>query len=151
MGKLQLKEKDLKILKELKRDARQSTAEIGRKLAIPRVTVHERIQKLVSVGVIRKFTLEPDYSLLGRPVKAFVLLGYSPNPKLTQRQLIQELAKIEEVSEVSILAGDWDILLKVRAESIEALGKLVVDRIRGLAGVGKSVTMPALATEKEEL
>ncbi|MFH0961313.1 MAG: Lrp/AsnC family transcriptional regulator [archaeon] len=152
MAKLQpVKEKDLKILRELKKDARQSTAEIGRTLSIPRVTVHERIQRLASSGVIRKFTIEPDYALLGKPVKAFILLGYSPNQKFSQRQLIQALAKIDEVSEVSLLAGDWDILLKVRTESIDALGKLVVDQIRALPGVGKSVTMPALTTEKEEL
>lgn len=151
MEKLRIKDKDSRILKELKLDSRQSTAEIGRKLSIPRVTVHERIQRMVATGVIRRFTLEPNYALLGKPVKAFVLLSYSPNPKVSQRELAETLAKIEEVSEVSILAGDWDILLKVRAESIDSLGRLVVDRIRAIPGVGKSVTIPALATEKEEL
>ncbi len=151
MEKLKVKEKDAKILAELKKDARQSTAEIGRKLSIPRVTVHERIQRLVATGVVKRFTLEPDYALLGKPVKAFILVSYSTNAKNTQRQLALELSRISEVSEVSILAGDWDILVKVRSESIEALGRLVVDKIRSIPGVGKSVTMPALATEKEEL
>lgn len=146
-----LKEKDWKILKELRKDSRQSTADIGRRLSIPRVTVHERIQRMVKEGVIRKFTLEPDYAKLGKPVKAFVLVSYARNRRATQRQLAQELARLPGVAEVAILAGNWDLLVKVRVESVDALGKLVVDRIRNMPGVGKTATMPVLDTEREEI
>jgi Lrp/AsnC family leucine-responsive transcriptional regulator len=149
MGKID--GKNARILDELRKDSRQSTADISRRLSIPRVTVHERIMRMREEGIIKRFTVEPDYGLLGKPVKAFVLVGFAQNQKMTQRQLAEEIAKIEQVHEVAILAGDWDLLLKVRAESIEALGKLVVDRIRNLPGIGRTVTMPALATQKEEV
>ncbi len=138
-------ERDSAILKELLKDSRQSTAVIARKTGIPRVTVHERIQRFRKNGVIRRFTVEPDYALLGRPISAFILIAFSPSVGSNQRKLASEIASLDGVSEVSVLAGEWDLVVKARAESLKELGKFVVDRLRKLNGVGRTVTMPVLS------
>ncbi|MFH1448693.1 MAG: Lrp/AsnC family transcriptional regulator [Candidatus Micrarchaeota archaeon] len=143
-------EKNRLILRELKRNSRDSTAHISRRTHIPRVTVHERIRRMKEKGVIKRFTVMPDYRLIGLSTTAFVLVSYDPHSKPTQRQLAEKIAKIPNIYEVHILAGEWDMLLKVRAKSIEHVGKLVVDRLRETEGIGKTVTIPCFETIKEE-
>jgi len=145
-------ERDRSILAELAKDARQSTSDISRKTGIPRVTVHERIQRMKKNGVIKRFTIERDYALCGRPTTAFVLVGFAPTHDTTnQRQLAKEIAALDGVYSVHIIAGEWDILVKARAESLEKLGGLVIDRLRKLHGVAKTTTMTVLSGVKEEL
>ncbi|NJF24029.1 Lrp/AsnC family transcriptional regulator, partial [Thermococcus sp. GR5] len=57
----------------------------------------------------------------------------------------------EGVYEVHIIAGEWDLLIKVRAPSSEEVGKIVVDKLREIKGVGQTVTMVSFVTVKEEL
>jgi len=146
-----LDEKDERILEELRKDARMSTVDIARKTGLPRVTVHERIRKLKEKGVIKRFTVRLDHSKTGRPTTAFVLVSYDPHQEVTQRKLAEKLAKLEEVYEVHILAGEWDLLLKVRGESVEGIGKLVVDKLREIGGIGKTVTLTCFSSVKEEV
>ncbi|MBU1197186.1 Lrp/AsnC family transcriptional regulator [Candidatus Micrarchaeota archaeon] len=126
-----------------------STVEISGKTGIPRVTVHERMKKMLHAGVIRKFSVVPDYSKLGLNTTAFVLVGYVDSEN-SQRELAKKIGAMKEVYEVHILAGEWDLLLKVRGSSIEDIGGLVVDRIRKMDGVGRTETIPCFTTVKEE-
>lgn len=151
-----LDEKDGLILRELKQDARQSTTRIARRTRIPRVTVRERIQRLEEKGVIKRFTLVPDYSLLGRPTTAFVLVGYSPSPtasakeKNPKKKLCQGLARLDGVFELYSVSGEYDFLLKARCASMQELSGLA-DEIKALPGVSKTVVMPCFEALKEEL
>lgn len=146
-----LDEKDELILEELRKDARMSTVDIARKTGLPRVTVHERIKKLREKGVIKRFTVMVNNSKIGRPTTAFVLVSYDPHQEVTQRKLAEKLAKFDGVYEVHILAGDWDLLLKVRGDSVEGIGKLVVDKLREVGGIGRTVTLTCFSTVKEEI
>jgi len=92
-----LDEKDEKILDELKKGSRDSTADISRRTGIPRVTVHERIRRMLAKGIIRRFTVLPDYKKLGLNTTAFVLVSYDPHAKMTQRELAEKISKMPAV------------------------------------------------------
>lgn len=145
-----LDEKDLAILRELRKDARRSTKSIAKDLAIPRATVHERIKRMVDKGVVKGFTVVPDHAKLGEPVTAFILVSFVPNSGSGQRELADRIAALEGVHEVHLVSGEHDILLKVRGGSIEHIGALVIDKIRPLEGVGRTLTVACFATVKEE-
>ncbi|MCD6189402.1 MAG: Lrp/AsnC family transcriptional regulator [Thermococcus sp.] len=141
---------DLKLLKELKKNSRENIASLSKKLGIPRTTVHYRIKKLVNEGIIEKFTIKPNYKKLNLGTTAFILARYEPDSGLTQREVAKRIAQIEEVYEVHIIAGEWDLLIKVRAPSAEDIGKVVIDKLREIKGVGQTVTMVSFVTVKEE-
>lgn len=142
-------EKDEMILEELRKDGRQSTSRISRKLRIPRVTVHDRMQKMLKDGTISRIVAVPDYGKVGRPLTAFILMRYEPGT-VKQADVAKKIASLPGVTEVYILAGEWDLVAKVRGESLEVIGKMVVDRLREVGGIARSVTMPAFVTVKEE-
>ncbi|MDY6985414.1 MAG: Lrp/AsnC family transcriptional regulator [Candidatus Thermoplasmatota archaeon] len=143
--------KDLRIIEELKENGRESTTRIAGKLNMPRVTVHERIKRLVEERVIKRFTVQLDYHKLGLSTTAFVLVSFSSTTGKTQSELAEEIARIPNVFEVHIISGEWDLVVKARAGSVEELGDLVVNRLRLLKGVEKTISCFSFRGVKEEV
>jgi len=143
--------KDQRILEELKKNSRNSTKSIASNVKIPRVTVHDRIQKMLDKGIIKSFTTVVDYKKTGLPSKVFVFVSFLHNTNVSQRELAKRIAKIQGIYDVNIISGEYDLLLKVRGESLEKIGKLVVDKLRELKGVGKTLTCACFETVKEEV
>jgi len=145
----ELDETDREILDLLMVDASRSIAEIARELDMPRPTVQYRVQKMRERGVIKSIRAIPDYGKLGKPVTAFVLVNFLPNPDVSQRELAEKISKLAGVHEVHVISGEWDLILKVRASSMEELGRMVIDRLRGMKGVGHTVTCASFTAVKE--
>ena len=145
----ELDETDREILDVLMQDASRSIAEIARELDMPRPTVQYRVQKMRERGVIRAIKAIPDYAKLGRPVTAFILVNFLPNPAVSQRALAEQCATLAGVHEVHVISGEWDLLLKVRAGSMEELGRMVIDKLRAMKGVGHTMTCASFTPVKE--
>jgi DNA-binding Lrp family transcriptional regulator len=141
---------DRRLIKALQLDGRAPVASLARRLDVPRSTVQERLNRLSDDGVIRRFVPVLDHAKLGRPVTAHILASFMQGPGVSQRQVAQRLADIPGVHEVHLISGEWDILLKVHAESIEAIGDLVIDRIRDVPGIARTVTMTSFHVQTEE-
>jgi len=148
---IMIDKKDELILAELKKNARESTKTIAANIKVPRVTVHDRINKMIQKGIIKSYNVAIDYKKIGYPSEVFVFVSFLFNPDVSQRQLAKRIAKIPGVYEVHIISGEYDLLLKVRGRSLEDVGKLVVDKLRQLKGVGKTLTFACFETVKEEL
>lgn len=144
-----LDEKDTAILEELMKDSRKTTKAIARELEIPRATVHDRIVKMEQKKVITKYTAVPDYSQLGIGVSAFILVQFGPQEGLSQRETAEEISELKGICEVHMISGEYDMLLKVRGSSMEDIGKLVIDRLREVKGVSRTLTCAVFTTIKE--
>ena len=142
--------KDELIISQLKKNSRTSTKTIAATINIPRVTVHDRIQKMIRNGIIRSFNVSIDYKKIGFSTEVFIFVSFLPNPDVSQRQLAHQIGNLPGVYEVHIISGEYDLLLKVRGTSLEDIGKLVVDKLRQLKGVGKTLTFACFETVKEE-
>jgi DNA-binding Lrp family transcriptional regulator len=147
---IMIDEKDEMIITELKKNARNSTKSIAKNIHIPRVTVHDRIQKMVQQGIIKAFNVSIDYKKIGYPTKVFIFISFLPNLDVSQRQLANRIAHLPGVYEVHIISGEYDLLLKVRGKTLEDIGTLVVDKLRDLKGVGRTLTFACFETVKEE-
>jgi Lrp/AsnC family leucine-responsive transcriptional regulator len=145
----QIDPKDSLILSELLRDCSRPIAEISFDVGLPRTTVQERIRRLVQNGVIKRFTVQTDYSKLGKPVTAFILISFSVGTGVSQREAAQKIAEIPDISEVHVISGDWDIIAKARGESIQSIGELVLDKIRNVQGVERTLTCASFVAIKE--
>lgn len=142
-------EKDEAILDELMKDSRKTTKAIARELDIPRATVHDRIVKMEQKKVISRYTAVPDYSQLGIGVTAFILVQFSPQEGMSQRETAEEISDLKGIFEVHMISGEYDMLLKVRGSSMEEIGKLVIDKLREVKGVARTLTCACFTTVKE--
>lgn len=146
---MELDDKDRLILQALRDDAGQKTVQLAKRLGMPRTTVHERIVRMQEEGVIRKTTVLVDPKSVGEDVTAFIWVAFE-HGATDQRTLAHKIARIPGVFEVFVVTGEWDILAKVRGESLEAIGRMVIDKLREIPGVGRSMTTASFETIKEE-
>lgn len=149
-------ERDLEILRILQEDAKASAREISRRMGSPITTVYSRIKRLEDSGVIKGYKPVLDAAKLGRPTTAFILASITyrtpgVEEPLDQRLIAREVARFLEVQEVHIITGDWDILIKVKERDVAAIGRFVVDKLRTVRGIEKTLTCMVFDTAKESL
>jgi len=58
-----------------------------------------------------------------------------------EKEVFDEMGKIEEIVDLHPLFGEYDIIAKIKAESHEAIATVVVDKIRSIPGVVDTRTM----------
>lgn len=152
MAKHNLDQVDVEILKTLSKDAKLTTKELARRLQSPVSTIFSRVRRLEKEGVIKRYVAILDPKKFGKETVAFVLVSFSTQGQnsVSQRDVAKRIAEFPEVQEAHIITGDWDILLKVRVSTVEELGNFVVDKLRSVKGISKTVTSLVLSTEKEE-
>ncbi len=137
-------EKDYNILQMLKKNAKLTNKEIARKLMVPLTTVHNRIKKLEKSGSIKNYTVVLDDKKLGS-ISAYVLLTVDYNmlkeKKLSQYQLASKIRNHGCVEQASMVTGEHDILLKIRAKNMDELDNFVTKYLRNVEGVRRTETM----------
>ncbi|MAF89594.1 MAG: Lrp/AsnC ligand binding domain-containing protein [archaeon] len=74
-------------------------------------------------------------------VSAFILIMSKTG---TERSVIRELSKLEEVVDVSVVYGDYDIIAKIESETLEGLNSVILDKIRALDEVSNTSTLIAV-------
>lgn len=131
------------------KDSRKTTKSIAKDLGIPRATAHDRILRMEQRGTIKRYTAVPDYSQLGLGVTSFVLVQFEPEKGVSQRDTAEEIASMHGIFEVHMISGEYDMLLKLRGASMEEIGKLVIDRLREVKGVARTLTCACFTTVKE--
>jgi Lrp/AsnC family leucine-responsive transcriptional regulator len=143
-----LDKKDLALIEELKGDAKLSEQKLARKTGIPMTTVHNRLRKLRGLGVIKSYTIRLDYAKLGRPLVAYVLVKAMPG--VDQKKLLERISKAPQMSEASMVAGEFDIIFKARTASIKELNDVIVRGLRMDKDISDARTMISYETIEGE-
>ena len=99
--------------------------------------------------LIKKYAAVRPYSQLGIGVTAFIFVQFSPQEGISQRETAEEIAELKGTYEVHMISGEYDMLLKVRGSTMEEIGKLVIDRLREIKGVARTLTCACFTTVKE--
>ena len=135
---------DMKILEILKEDSSLSTHKISKKTLIPVTTVNNRIKKLESNGIIKKYTIEIDKSKLGFNLLAYIFINLSNTELKASGMKVDDLIKMIRknpfIESVEHVTGNIDIVLKMQVKGIEELNDYVVNTLSNLKGVEKTNT-----------
>lgn len=115
---------DIKILAHLLENSRKSFQEIAKSCLTSVPTVKSRVDRLVELGVIRKFTIDIDNSKLSIP-EAMLLVNVKPH---AVSRVAEELAGLEEVKELYVTSdSDAAIISRVSGDMQRILS--IQDRI----------------------
>jgi len=149
-----LDKRDVKILKLLQKNCKMTAKEIAKKIGSPITTVYAKIKRMEQLGIIKQYKAILDSKQLDKGTTAFILASFAYRPggrekPLSQRDVAKQIAACPEVQEVHIITGGWDILIKVRADHVDTLGKLVMDKLRMVAGVENTLSCIVYETVKE--
>lgn len=115
---------DKKILKLIAKDARIPFLEVARLCNVSGAAIHQRIQKLTNLGVLKgsQFIIDPE------------MLGYETCA------LVEELKKIPEVVECHYTTGGFDMFIKLYARNNHHLLNVIHDKLQPL-GLSRSETI----------
>lgn len=131
-------ELDRKILSILMKNSRTPFTEIASELGVSEATIRKRVDKLVKMGIIRKFTIE-----LGETgMRAIVLIKVRPNHSIPH--VAKEISSIEEVVRAYEVTGEYDIVAEISSSDTVSLNK-TIEKIRSNEGVGGTLSMIVLA------
>jgi DNA-binding Lrp family transcriptional regulator len=146
---MKIDEKDKELLSVLQENCKLSLREISQLIKMRETTTFARIKRLEKAGVIKEYRAILNPKAVGKNVLAFVLIKYDPSFGFTQREVAEKISKLPEIQEVHIIAGDWDMIAKVREKDVESLGKVVLDKIREIEGVKETVSLIVFESIKE--
>ena len=139
---------DLSILRLLEANARTSAADIARQVHLSLPAVTERLRKLGESGTIEAYTIRLSTDRLGFRTTAFIKVWVE---HAAAGSLMDEIGSLEEVLECHHIAGDYDLLLKVRVTGTNELERLLVGKLKKLRGVTRTSTTIVLGTYKEKV
>lgn len=143
---MQVDQVDLSILRFLHDNARVSLSAVATRIGLALATVHRRVQRLRSTGVIRGFFTRLEPQAMGFLLTAFVRLRVGDRDGLEER--LAGLSQLPEIEEVHLITGEWDVLIKLRARDPSHLRRLL-GRIHSAAGTRRATTEMCLATPLE--
>jgi Lrp/AsnC family transcriptional regulator, regulator for asnA, asnC and gidA len=135
---------DRRLLNLLGQDAK-ALASIAAELDLPIAQVEERLHALIDSGVISEVAARIAPDRVGLPITAFYFLRVSQNANDTQAftSLVRDVEQVEEAHAVS---GQYDWLVKVRAESVADVQDILTRRLAVLPGFVRGETMIVLST-----
>jgi len=148
-----LDNKDLQILGLLQKNCKMTAKDIAKLIDSPVTTVFAKMKRMEELGIIKDYKAVLDAQKLNKGTTTFILASVSYRLKeggpLSQRKIAKEIAKFPEVQEVHIITGDWDILIKVKEKDVGTIGEFVIDKLRMVKGIEKTLTCMVFETEKE--
>lgn len=132
---------DRALIALLQSNARDSAANLARKLGVARTTVIARIARLERDKVLLGYTAVLGQDLNDAALHAYV--GISVQPR-AGRSVEQRLARMPELRQLCTVAGEFDYMALIRAESAARLDALL-DEIGSVEGVSRTITSVVLA------
>src|SRR3989338_7398284 len=142
---MELDNKDLKIIEQLKGDAWLSIRDIAKKTGIRPSTVHQRITVLRKEGVIEKFTLKLNNKAIGENFIVLMLIKTKPSVLIDNKTINNP-----HVKEVFGLTGEYDVMMKLKFKDIEEFNEFVI-KFRKEQQIETTLTMVVTANIKEEI
>ena len=143
MANQKLDKLDKQILRMISVDARVPFLEVARTCNVSGAAIHQRIQKLYNMGVLKgsQFIIEPEK--IGYETCAFIGLNLK-NPE-TFDDVVEQLKKMPEVVECHYTTGNYDRFIKIYAQNNHHLLNIIHDQLQPL-GLARSETIISFHT-----
>jgi Lrp/AsnC family transcriptional regulator for asnA, asnC and gidA len=134
----ELDEMDEKILNLIADNARIPFLEVARECGVSGAAIHQRVQKLINLGIIKgsEFIIDPEK--IGYETCAYI--GIYLNSPSNHQAVVEELQKIPEVVECYYTTGEYDLFIKVYARNNHDLLNLIHEKLQPL-GLARSETL----------
>jgi DNA-binding Lrp family transcriptional regulator len=126
---------DKLMLSQLERNARISNAELAERVNLSPTPCLRRLRRLEKLGFIRNYTAILNEKALGLQVSAFVFVNLDKNTLENSELFEAALHDLPEVTEVCVVAGSHDYVLKVITKDLEDYERFLKQRLAVIKSV----------------
>lgn len=141
---------DLDILAVLAIDGRITVTDLAARVGLSKSPTQARMRRLETMGVIRGYRAVLDAVRLGRAHIAFVEVKLSDTRAAALDAFNKAVAKLPEVEECHMIAGNFDYLLKVRTRDMPSYRRVMGEKISALPHVAHTSTFVSMEAVKDE-
>ena len=135
------------ILREYQKDASITYRKLALKVGESPSTVFSRIKQMKKDKVIKDIVPLVDPDALGKPTTAWIKISLTIETDCCE--FAEKIAQNENAMEVHEIAGEWDILIKVKVKDNLALHDLTKE-ISKMPGIKNMESLIAFYTVKED-
>jgi Lrp/AsnC family transcriptional regulator, leucine-responsive regulatory protein len=132
-----LDQKDLAILKLLQENARITIKEISDKMHLSTTPVHERIKRMEEAGVIKQYATLVDHTKVKKGLMVICYVSLNLHNKNAGSKFIKAIQEMNDVIECYNISGEFDFMLKVVAENMDAYYDFHVNRLSQVENMGR--------------
>lgn len=140
---------DVQILSMLQEDSSRTTKSIAELLGMTTSPVFERIKKLEKEGYIKKYVALLNHKKMGLKQIIFMGITLQGHTRSYLEKFVTKINTFPEVIECHRVSGNFDYLLKIIVEDIEAYEHFVISKLTLLPYLGNVQSLIALSTGKE--
>lgn len=131
-----LDQKDLAILKLLQQNAKMTVKEISDKVHLSTTPVYERIKRMEEAGVIRQYATLVDHAKVKKGLMVICYVSLKQHNKIAGAKFIKAINEMNEVVECYNISGEFDFMLKVVIENMDAYYDFHVNRLSEVENIG---------------
>ena len=135
-GPADLDEKDLLILRMLQENAKMTVREIAARVHLSTTPVHERIKRMEEAGVILQYATLVSHSKVKKGLMVICYISLKEHSKKSGAKFIRTVNELPEVIECYNISGEFDFMLKVVAENMDAYYDFHVNKLGQLENIG---------------
>lgn len=128
--------KDLQILRLLQENARITVREIAAQVHLSTTPVHERIKRMEDTGVIRQYATLVDHAKVNKGLMVICYVSLKQHNKKSGAHFIRAIGQMNEVIECYNISGEFDFLLKVAVENMDAYYQFHVHKLSEIEDIG---------------
>jgi len=126
---------DVKILKLLAKNARLTYKELAEILGTTRQRISRRMDRLERNGIIKKYTVIPNYDALGY---LHVILGITVKPSVNVEEIIPALVEDENIKIIERALGSHTLVIHiVGPKDMKELEKIINEVSKKIPGIDK--------------
>lgn len=141
---------DHKILEIIAAEGRISVTELAARIGLSNSPTQTRLKRLEENGVIKGYRALLDPIQLGRDHVAFVEVRLMDTRESALNAFNAAVAKIPEIEQAHLIAGNFDYLLKVRTQDMNSYRQVLAEKLSTLPHVSNTSTYVAMQAVKEE-
>ncbi len=131
-----LDEKDLAILGLLQQNARITVKEISEQIHLSTTPVHERIKRMEADGVIKQYVTLVDHNKVKKGLMVICYVSIKEHSKTAGTKFIKSINAMNEVIECYSISGEFDFMLKIAVESMDAYYNFHVNKLSLTENIG---------------
>jgi DNA-binding Lrp family transcriptional regulator len=132
-----LDEKDHSILRLLQQNARITVKEISDTIHLSTTPVHERIKRMEASGVIKQYATLVDHTKVKKGLMVICYVSLKQHSKNAGQKFIKIMHELPEVMECYNISGEFDFMLKVLCEDMNAYYDFHVNKLSQIENVGQ--------------
>jgi len=128
--------KDLLILQLLQQNARITVKEISEKIQLSTTPVHERIKRMEESGIIKQYATLVDNRKVKKSLMVICYVSLKEHGKRAGAKFIKVVNSVNEIIECFSISGEFDFMLKVICEDMNAYYDFHVNKLSEIENVG---------------